>query len=401
MMALDFELSEEQKAIKDAVRSMLKKYEGRREELKEMILKEKKFPQELWDDLAEMGLTGCLVPEEYGGNNMGLLTLTLAFEEMAANGFSSGLLLLTAMDTACILRNGTEEQKKRFLPDIAAGKKKMCWALTEPNAGSNAFRIQTIARKNGDGSSYTINGQKVFITGADIADHILMAVRTTPYEELKEKKLPKTHGLSLFVVDANAKGLEKKPIPTRGIEGMRQFLLHFDNVVVPAENLIGQEDQGVLALFNSLNPERILAAATCIGLMEYCLRKSIEYARERKIFRDTPIGAYQAIAHPLAKVKVNQEALRYLTYKAAWAFDKGEFPGKVGEYANMAKYFGAEVALDAVDRAIQTHGGYGFSEEYGIIYMWEGVRLMRTAPISQEMILNFISEHTLGLPRSY
>lgn len=398
-MALDFQLSEEHQLLKKTVADMLKQFTPKREHYKKVILEEKKFPQEIWDAFAEIGLTGCLIPESYGGNNMGLLSLVLAFEEMAAQGFSSGLLLLTAMDTACILRNGTDELKQRFLPDIAKGKLKLCFGLTEPDAGSNTFRINTVAKENGD--HYLLNGSKVFITGADIADYVLLVTRTTTVEELQKQGLPKMHGLSIFLVDTKSKGFEMKPIPTRGIEGMRQFLLFFDNVKVPKENLVGQKDNGTFALFNSLNPERILAAATAVGIAEHCLRKSVEYAKERKVFKDTPIGSYQAVSHPLAEVKIEQEAVRLLTYRAAWAFDQNLHPGEVGTYANMAKFLGAEMALKAVDRAIETHGGYGFSEEYGIIYMWEGVRLLRTAPITREMILNYISEHVLGLPRSY
>lgn len=398
-MALDFQLSEEHQLLKKTVSDMLKQFTPKREHYKKLILEEKRFPQEIWDAFAEMGLTGCLIPEAYGGNNMGLLSLVLAFEEMASQGFSSGLLLLTAMDTACILRNGTEELKQRFLPEIAKGKLKLCFAVTEPDAGSNTFRINTVAQENGD--HYVLSGSKVFITGADIADYVLLVTRTTTVEELQKQGLPKMHGLSIFLVDTGSKGFEMKPIPTRGIEGMRQFLLFFDNVKVPKENLVGQKDNGTFALFNSLNPERILAAATSVGIAEYCLRKSVEYAKERKVFKDTPIGSYQAVSHPLAEVRIEQDAVRLLTYRAGWAFDQNLHPGEVGTYANMAKFLGAEMALKAVDRAIETHGGYGFSEEYGIIYMWEGVRLLRTAPITREMILNYISEHVLGLPRSY
>ena len=182
---------------------------------------------------------------------------------------------------------------------------------------------------------------------------------------------------------------------------MTQFNVHLDTVHVPEDDIVGAADAGGLVLFNSLNPERILAAAAACGLAQHCLDRAVQYAKERTVFRQRPIGTHQAIAHPLAKVKMELDAARLLTYRAAWAFDQGKPPGIVGSYANHAKYMAAEMAIQAVDRAIQTLGGYGFSEEYGVIWYYEAVRLMRTAPVTSEMILNFVSEHDLGLPRSY
>ena len=398
-MSLDFTLSEEHKLVKTSVRAMLQKYFPRRREMREMAREEKKFPEELWRDYANVGLTGCLVPEEYGGNNMGLLALTLGFEEITTNGFSPGLLLVQAMDSSCILKNGSEQLKRRFLPGIADGTLKLCFAVTEPDAGTNTFRIQTAARRNGD--IYLLNGQKIFISGVDAADFMLVVARTTSLEELEEQGKPKSHGLSLFLVDTKAKGLEKQPIPIPLSEELTQFQLFFDDVEVPAENLVGQEDNGTLALFNSLNPERILSAAICAGMAESALNKAVDYAKERKVFKDTPIGAYQAIAHPLAEVKIELEAVKLITYKAAWAFDSGVNPAEVGTYANMAKFLAADLAIKAVDHAIETHGGIGFAEETGLIGQWTGARLFKTAPVSREMILNYVAEWNLGLPRSY
>lgn len=397
-MSLDFTLGDEHQLVRTAVRGMLQKYEPRRRELREMAQKHV-FPQELWEDFAKVGLQGCLVPEEYGGNNLGLLPLTLAFEEICAGGFSPGLLLVTAMDSACILRNGSAEIKQRFLPKVADGSLKLCFAITEPDAGTNTFRISTIARRNGD--NYVINGQKVFITGVDIADYMLLVARTTTIEELEKQGKPKSHGLSLFLVDTKSPGLEMQPIPVLASEGLTQFQLFLDNVEVPVDNLVGQEDNGTMAMFTSLNPERILTAGICLGMVEFALGKAIAYARERKVFKDTPIGAYQSIAHPLAEVKIQQEAVRLLTYKAAWAFDQGLNPAEVGTYANMAKLLAADLAIKAADHAIEVHGGLGFAEETGLIYLWNGARLLKTAPVSREMILNYVSEWSLGLPRSY
>ena len=265
-MGLDFNLSEEQKLIQDSVHQVLKPFEGRRDELRKMILKDKIFPQEVWNALADAGYMGCLIPEEYGGTNMGLLALTLAIEQMAVRGFSNGLMVLTAMDALCILRNGSPELKQRFLPGMASGEMKFCFALTEPNAGSNTFRLETIAKKEGD--TYRINGQKVFITGVDHADYMLLVTRTMSIQEVTDKKMPKAFGLSLFIVPTNAKGMTKRAMPMRGIEGMTQWELFFDDVEVPAENLVGQENAGIMALFNSLNPESILAACIGCGITE-------------------------------------------------------------------------------------------------------------------------------------
>lgn len=397
-MALDFDLSEEQKMVRNSVRSMLQPFLARRQEFREMA-REGKFSEELWQAFAEMGLTGCLVPEEYGGNNMGLLALALGFEELTANSFSPGLLLVTGMDSACILKNGSEEQKKRFLPKIADGSLKLCFAVTEPNAGTNTFRVQTVARRHGD--TYVVNGQKTFITGVDIADYMLLVVRTTTLEELEEQGKPKSHGLSLFLVDTKSKGIEKQPISIPLSEELNQYQLFFDDLEVPADNLLGEEDNGTMVMFNSLNPERILAAAICTGMAEFALKKAVAYANERKVFKDTPIGAYQAISHPLAEVKIELEATRLMMYKAAWAFDKGMNPLEVGTLANMAKFLGADLAIKAVDHAIETHGGLGFAEETGLIGQWSGARLLKTAPVSREMILNYVAEWNLGLPRSY
>ncbi|MFH1538419.1 MAG: acyl-CoA dehydrogenase family protein [bacterium] len=395
---LNFELSEEQKIVKKSIADMVKKFDGRREEFYEMIMKEKKFPEEVWQEMGKVGLLGAMLPEEYGGTDMGLLTMVLATEEMAAHGFGNEMVLLNTLNACCILRNGNEEQKKFFLPKIAAGEIKCALGVTEPDAGSNAFRISSLARKDGD--VYKVTGQKVFITAADIADYMLLLVRTTSAEDAKKQGMPKAFGMSVMMADMKAKGLEMKPIPTVGIPGATQFLLFMDDFEVPAENLIGQENMGGMVMFNSLNPERIIAAAACLGMVENMLNKSVQYSKERNVFGQ-PIGAHQAIQHPLAEIKIEQEAVRLMTYKAAWAFDQGWPPGQVGIWANMAKYLAAELAIKCADRAIQTHGGYGFSEEYGIIHYWTTARLMRTAPISKELILNFIGEHVLNMPRSY
>jgi alkylation response protein AidB-like acyl-CoA dehydrogenase len=310
-------------------------------------------------------------------------------------------MILTAMDSACIVRNGSEQLKRRILPKAAAGKLKMCFAVTEANAGTNTFRISTHARKRSDGKSYVINGEKTFITGADAADLMLLVTRTTTAQECKDASMPKTYGLSLFLVDPKGQGVRLSPLRTRGIEGFQQFTVVFENAEVPAENLVGEENGGAMAMFNSLNPERILAAAIACGMSRHLIQKSVDYANTRKVFGDKPIGAYQAVAHPLADLQMELDATRHLVYRAAWSFDRQDDLSETGYWATAAKYKGAELAIACADRAIQTHGGSGFDEDVGIVYYWDAARLLRTAPINKEMILNFVGEHRLGLPRSY
>lgn len=396
---MDFNISEEHQLLRHAVRQMLAKHEHKKREWREMTHVHKKFNYELWQEFADIGLLGALVPEEYGGTDTGLLALTLAFEDITALGFSPSLMLVTAMDTACILKNGSEEMKRKIVPDVVAGKSILVFAVTEPDAGSNTFRIQTVAKREGD--RYVMNGQKIFITGVEVADYMLVVARTTTREEVEKRGLPKAFGLSLFLVDPKTKGIEKTPIPTVATEGVYQWQLFFNDVEIPAENMVGTEDQGVMAMFNSLNPERILVGAICCGMAQQALGMAVDYAKQRKVFRDTPIGAYQGVAHPLAESKIMLEAARLLTYKAAWAFDQGMDPGVIGSYSNHAKLLAADVALQAVDASLETHGGLGFAEETGLANLWNGARVLKTAPLNREMILNYVAEQDLGLPRSY
>jgi alkylation response protein AidB-like acyl-CoA dehydrogenase len=396
---MDFQLSEEHQMMRNSVRQMLSKYEHKKREWREMTHRDHKFNYELWGEFANMGLLGCLVPEEYGGTDTGLLALTLAFEDVCALGFSPSLMLVTCMDTACILRNGSDEMKQRIIPGVVEGKRILVFAVTEPNAGSNTFRIETTAKRDGD--RYVMNGQKIFITGVEVADYMLVVARTTTLEECQQQGKPKSFGLSLFLVDPKSKGIEKTPIPTVATEGVYQWQLFFDNVEIPAENLVGVEDNGVMAMFNSLNPERILVGAICCGMAEQAIGMAVNYAKDRRVFKDTPIGAYQGVSHPLAEAKIELEAAKLMTYRAAWAFDQQMNPAIVGSYANHAKLLAADVALKAVDASLETHGGIGFAEETGLAQLWNGARVLKTAPLNREMILNYVAEQDLGLPRSY
>ncbi len=399
MQALTFGITDEQRTIQETTTRMLRPFEARRQEFDRALRQHGRVPEEFWTALAEAGLLGAFVPEEFGGTAMGLTALATAADTMASRGFGHPLFLLTGMDALCIARSGSPSLQRRFLPRIASGALKLCFAITEANAGTNSFRMTTRAVRRGD--TYVLDGEKTFITGMDQADYVLLVARTRSREEIERGGLPKTSCLSVFVVDCHTPGISLTPLPMRAIDGAAQWTVHFDGAEVPAENLVGEEHAGALAMFNTLNPERVLIAAGACGQTERLLEMSIAYASQRVVFGSRPIGAYQAVQHPLADLRIRLEAARAVTTKAAAAFDAGVDPSEAGTYANMAKYLATDLAIDAADRAIQTHGGSGFSEDVGVIGYWERTRLMRTAPISKEMILNFVGEHVLGLPRSY
>lgn len=397
-MSLCFDLGEEQLMVRDGVRKLLARFAPRRRELRQAMYR-REFPTELWEAVADAGFMGAMIPEAYSGTNMGIMSMVFLSEEMAAFGVSHPLFALTSMDALCIVRGASDEMKRAWLPEIAAGRRKLAFAVTEADAGTNTFRISTMAKRDGD--SFLLTGEKQWITAADCADYILVVARTTSRHDCDAQGLPRAHGLTLFLVDPRAEGVTLTPMATGSIEGARQFTVTFDNARVPAENIIGEVDQGALPLFLALNPERILIAATIVGVTEYCLEIACDYARERKVFRNAPIGSYQAIQHPLAQVKIQQEATRLMTWRAATSFDRGDDLAQTGVWSNMAKYMASDLGVFAVDRTIQTLGGNGFDQEIGVIQLWEGMRLFKTAPISNEMILNFLAEQTLGLPRSY
>jgi alkylation response protein AidB-like acyl-CoA dehydrogenase len=344
----------------------------------------------LWEEMARAGFVGVAIPEDYGGGGMGITEVSMVCEELAAAGCP--LLVLVVSPAICgsiISRFGTEEQKRQWLPGIASGETKMAFAITEPDAGSNSHNLTTRAVRDGDG--YWLNGTKYYISAADEAHQIMVVTRTGTDEASGRGEL------SLFIVDADAGGLEKSLIPVEIVSPEKQFTLFFQDVYVPADRLIGTEGEGLRQVFAGLNPERITGAAIGVGIGRYALEQAAEYARQRSVW-DAPIGTHQGIAHPLAEAKIELELAKLMTYKAAWLYDRGL---ESGEAANMAKYAAAEAGIRAVDQAIQTHGGHGLSTEYGLADLWGSVRLLRTAPISREMILNFVAQHSLGLPRSY
>ncbi|MCW2919010.1 MAG: acyl-CoA dehydrogenase [Actinomycetia bacterium] len=345
---------------------------------------------ELWAEAGRLGYLGVNVPEEYGGGGGGIGDLAAVCEELAAAGCP--LLLMVVSPAICatiIARSGTEEQKKHWLPRFAEGTVKMAFAITEPDAGSNSHRITTRARRDGDG--WVLSGQKTFISGVDEADAVLFVSRT---EDQKGTLRP-----SLFIVPTDADGFTWTSIEMEIVSPEKQFICHLDDVRLPHEALIGDEDGGLLQLFAGLNPERIMATAMATGIGRLALAKAVEYANSRQVFK-TPIGAHQGLAHPLAAAKVELELARLMGQKAAWLYDSGDDMG-AAEAANMAKYAAGEASIHCVDQAVQTHGGNGLTTEYGVGTLLGTVRLMRIAPVSREMILNFVAQHSLGLPKSY
>jgi alkylation response protein AidB-like acyl-CoA dehydrogenase len=348
---------------------------------------------ELWLEIGKHGYLGVNIPEEYGGGGGGIGDVAAVCEELAAQGCP--LLMMVVSPAICgtvISRFGTEEQKQRWLPGIADGTETMAFAITEPDAGTNSHNITTTARRDPDSDGWILKGRKIYISGVDEAKNVLVVART---EDAKSGKLKPC----LFVVPTDAEGFEYTPIPMEIVSPEQQFSVFIDDVRLPADALVGDEDAGLIQLFAGLNPERIMAASFSTGLARYALDKAVGYVKEREVF-GAPIGTHQGLAHPLAQSKIEIELARLMTQKAAAMYDDGDDAG-AGEAANMAKYAAAEAACDAADRAVQAHGGNGITQEYGVAGLLVAARAGRIAPVSRELILNFVGMHSLGLPKSY
>jgi alkylation response protein AidB-like acyl-CoA dehydrogenase len=338
---------------------------------------------QLWKALGDGGFIGVNIPTGYGGGGGGLTELAIVCEELAAQGTPLLLLLVSAAISAeVIAAYGTEEQKVRWLPGLADGSRKVVFAITEPDAGSNSHKIATTAVRDGDG--WVLRGTKYYISGVDEAEAILVVASIGD-------------GLSLFLVATDAPGLVAHDLPVDVLLPERQYTLHFDEVRLGPDALVGTAGDGFRQVFHGLNPERIMGAALCVGIARHCLATAAAYANARQVW-SVPIGAHQGVAHPLAKAKIETELAALMMYRAAWQHDHGE---SAGEASNMAKYAAAEAAIAAADAAIQTHGGNGLASEYGLMPYWGLARLLRIAPVNREMILNFVAQHSLGLPRSY
>jgi len=346
---------------------------------------------ELWHEAAKLGFIGVNLPADYGGGGAGMYELAIVLEELAAAG--CGLLMMVVSPAICgtiIARFGTDEQKQHWLPKIASGSSIMAFGITEPDAGSNSHKLTTVATRDGD--TWVLNGRKIYISGVDEAEAVLIVGRTA---DSKTGKLRP----ALFVVPTDTPGFSFQPIEMDIVMPEKQYLLFLDDVRLPATALIGDEGAALLQLFAGLNPERIMASAMAIGSGRYALDKAVGYAKDRTVW-SVPIGAHQGLAHPLAQVKIELELAKLMMQKAATVYDAGDDMG-AGEAANMAKYAAAEASIRTVDQAIQSLGGSSMTAEFGLAAMLANVRTTRIAPVSREMILNFVAQYSLGLPKSY
>ena len=378
----------ERAALRSSVAAFAAKYG---QEYFRECAREGRKTDEMWLEAGKLGFIGVNLPEEYRGGGAGMYELSIVMEEIAAAG--TGLLMLVVSPAICgniIARFGTDEQKQRWIPGLADGTITMAFGITEPDAGSNSHQITTTARRDGD--NWILNGRKVFISGVDQAQAVLIVART---EDAKTGKLKP----ALFILPTDAAGFEWTMIDMELQNPEKQFQLFLDDVRLPADALVGSEDAALSQLFAGLNPERIMAAASAVGMGRFALGKAVAYVNDRTVWK-TPIGAHQAIAHPLAEGKVQIEMAKLMMQKAATMYDAGDDWG-AAEPANMAKYAAAEACVKIVDQAVHSMGGNGLTTEYGLAPMLSLARIARIAPVSREMILNFVAQTSLGLPKSY
>ncbi|WP_228974162.1 acyl-CoA dehydrogenase family protein [Streptomyces sp. DH12] len=371
----------EQQALRTAVAALGRRHADTHEE----------HPEVLWTEAGKLGYLGVNLPEQYGGGGGGITELTIVLEELGAAGCP--LLLMIVSPAICgtvIARFGSDEQRRRWLPGLADGSRIMAFGITEPDAGSNSHRITTTARRAAGG--WVLSGRKVFVSGVDLADETMIVGRTADARTGALKPC-------LFVVPRDAPGFRRTAIDMELRAREKQFELVLDDVRLPADALVGDEDAGLLQLFAGLNPERVMTAAFALGMGRFALARAVAYAKERQVWK-APIGSHQAIAHPLAQSHIELELARLMTRRAAALCDAGDDAG-AGEAANMAKYAAAEACVQAVDRAVHTLGGNGLTREYGLGRLVTASRVARIAPVSREMILNYVSHQSLGLPKSY
>jgi acyl-CoA dehydrogenase len=356
----------------------------------------KAFPAEIWQAICEAGLAAAALPEKYGGSGLGMVELAMIVETLAASGAGStvGQLFMNnpIFGGVSLARFGSEQMKKDYLPKLASGEMLFCMALTEPNAGSNSLEIETFARREGNG--FRINGRKIWITGIPQAHKVLVIARTKRKEEVSRR----TEGITMFLVDQERDGLSHTPIEKVGTNTLSSSMVYFDVVWASPDEIVGTLDGGWRELLDVLNTERIVTTACLVGTCELAIRLAVGYANDRKVFGDKPIGAYQGLQFPLAEAFAQAESARLMNYKAASLFDLG-LP--YGTEANIAKLIGSKAAQLATDRAMQTMGGMGYAKESHVERLWRDAKLFQFAPVSEEMILNFIAQHNLKLPRSY
>lgn len=388
---MDFRFTDEQEMIRKNVRQIAGRFDL---EYWREHDKSGEYPHEFFNAFAEAGWLGIAIPEAYGGAGLGILDACLLLHEICASGAgTSGAspIHFSIFPPMPVVKYGSEELKRRFLPRIASGEMKLGFSVTEPDAGTDTTRIATRAVRDGD--HYVLKGRKVWSTNLQHAERTLILTRTTPYDAVEKKTL----GMSLFLLDLKSEGITVREIEKLGRHCVDSNELYLDNVVVPAGDLVGEEGQGFYHLIAGLNPERLLIAAEAVGIGRAALDLAVKYARERTVF-NRPIGMNQGIQFPLADAYSKLETAFLMVLKGAWLYDNA-LP--CGEESNIAKIRAADAAFEACDAALQTHGGMGYAKEYHVERLWREVRLYKIAPVSQEMALNYLGEHVLGLPKSY
>ena len=388
---MNFELTEDQELIRRSVAELAGKFDDHYWMEKDQA---HEFPTEFYNAIADGGWLGMTIPEEYGGHGLGITEATLLLEEVARSGGgmnAASSIHLSIFGMQPVVVHGSEELKRRTLPRIAAGDLHVCFGVTEPGAGLDTSRITTFAKRDGD--DYVVNGRKVWISKAMESEKILLLTRTQPYNDVVKK----TDGMTLFLADLDRDHVDIRPIRKMGRNAVGSNEVFIDDLRVPAADRIGEEGKGFQYILDGLNPERMLIAAEALGIGRVALDRAVKYANERVVF-DRPIGMNQGIQFPLADSLARLDAAELMLRKASWLYDNGK---PCGREANTAKYLCADAGFAAADRALQTHGGMGYSEEYNVSRYFREARLMKIAPVSQEMILNFLGSHTLGMPRSY
>ena len=388
---MNFNETEEQRLIRESVRKLCSAFSDDYWEERD---REGKFPDTFFDEMAAAGWIGIAMPEKYGGAGKGIQEAAIILEEVAASGAAMNgatPIHLSIFGMHPVVKHGSEFMREKYLPPVARGELQVAFGVTEPNAGSDTTSIETFARLEGD--HYLVKGRKVWTTKAIESERVLLLVRTKARDKVKRK----TEGMTLLLAELQRPEVSISAIPKLGRNAVQTCEVVYDDLVVPVSDRVGEEGEGFRYLLDGLNAERILIAAESLGIGRAALRRAVQYANDRVVF-DRPIGKNQGIAFPLAKARTNLDAAELMIRKAAWKLDNNE---PCGTEANMAKWLAAEAGFYAADCAIQTHGGFGYAREYHVERYWREARLMKLAPISQEMILNFIAEHELGLPRSY
>jgi acyl-CoA dehydrogenase len=388
---MDFTVDETHEAIREGVRAVCRNFP-------DVFWREHderhEFPWEFYKALAEGGWIGIAIPEGYGGGGQGITEASIVLEEIAASGAAMNgcsAIHLSVFGMNPVVKHGTDLQKKAYLPRVASGELHVAFGVTEPDAGTDTTSITTRAVRQGD--HYIVRGHKVWTTKAPYCEKVLLLVRTTPLAECRRR----TDGLTLLLADLQRPEVDIRPIPKLGRNAVVSCEVRYDDLPVHVDDRIGEEGRGFEYLLDGLNPERILVASEALGIGKAAVRRAVAYANERVVF-GRPIGKNQGLAFPLADAYAHLSAAELVIRQASWRYDNG-LP--CAEQANLAKYLAADAAFTAADRAVQTHGGFGYASEYDVERYWREARLMRLAPISQEMVMNYVAEHVLGLPRSY